>query len=125
MRIALIIFLLFSTTLTHAKLFRYADPVTGNITFSNLPIPKKKGGAGNGERDPVRSSGARTTTAFPRVSPQIQRLRDMDRRKILQAELKTEKEALQAAMSKQSAADLVHRHEMNIAALEREIRNVK
>src|SRR5688572_22784690 len=128
MRIALIIFLLSLTTLAHARLLRHVDSDTGSIIFSNMPAStaEKKREAvnsknANSEREPARNPVAHTNTAFPRVSSQAQRLRDLDRRKILKAELEIEKGALQAAMSRKAANDIVHRHEMNIAALEREI----
>ena len=62
---------------------------------------------------------------FPSVSLQTQRFRDMDRRKILQEELDIEKKTLGMVMANGAAADTIHRHRMNVDALEREIRNVK
>lgn len=126
MRIAVIIFLLFSNTLAHAKLFRYVDPATGSTIFSNMPIQKKESEPNAKERSSFnKHSSSRSGAAFPSVSLQTQRFRDMDRRKILQEELDIEKKTLGMVMANGAAADTVHRHRMNVDALEREIRNVK
>lgn len=69
---------------------------------------------------------------FPRVEPDIQRLRDTDRRRILEEELRVEEEKLARLRSEQQAANLpaersqrlrddIGRSENNLAALKREL----
>ena len=67
------------------------------------------------------NGGASTATTFPRVAAADQLVRDNDRKKILQDELATELQAVQDAAARGEAADVMHRHESNVAALRREL----
>jgi|APFre7841882724_1041349.scaffolds.fasta_scaffold00525_9 hypothetical protein len=76
-----------------------------------------------------------TPASFPRVDANTQKARDESRRKILEDELATEQRSLSDARAKltdQADAaqraplrETVERHERNIAALQREIGNLK
>ena len=59
---------------------------------------------------------------FPSVSPAVQQERDAGRREILTAELNAEQAALTAARGTKPVDPLkVHEHELNVAALQREL----
>jgi hypothetical protein len=87
----------------------------------------------------ARPAAATPTPAnFPRVDANTQKARDDSRRKILEDELATEQRSLSdvrvrlaeqpttgADGARKSLADSVERHERNIAALQREIANLK
>jgi hypothetical protein len=88
----------------------------------------------------ARATAAATPTpaSFPRVDPNTQKARDDSRRKILEDELATEQRSLtdaRARLGEPASAsneavrkpllDSVERHERNIAALQREIANLK
>lgn len=65
---------------------------------------------------------ASAQSAFPSVPPAIQQERDATRREILTIELSAEQAALAAARGKWPADPLAaHRHELNVAALQREL----
>jgi hypothetical protein len=74
---------------------------------------------------------AQPQSMYPVISQATQRLRDEDRRTILQGELMAERESLskmQAAFSsvptQEQSADL-HRHVQNVKALERELEGIE
>lgn len=85
----------------------------------------------------ARPSAAATPTPanFPRVDASTQKARDESRRKILEDELAAEQRSLQDARAKltdqtdaaqrRPLQESVERHERNIAALQREIGNLK
>jgi hypothetical protein len=88
----------------------------------------------------ARGNAAATPTpaTFPRVDANTQKARDDSRRKILEDELATEQRSLTDARSKlgepasanneavrKPLVETVERHERNIAALQREIGNLK
>jgi hypothetical protein len=80
-----------------------------------------------------------TPSSFPRVDANTQKARDDSRRKILEDELATEQRSLLDARTKlaepstaaagdavrKPLVDSVERHERNVAALQREIANLK
>ncbi len=80
-----------------------------------------------------------TPSSFPRVDANTQKARDDSRRKILEDELATEQRSLTDARTKlaepstasagdavrKPLVDTVERHERNVAALQREIANLK
>ena len=89
---------------------------------------------------PRQTAAATPTPAnFPRVDANTQKARDESRRKILEDELATEQRSLSEARTRLADAstaaggdtarkpilDSVDRHERNIAALQREIANLK
>lgn len=76
-----------------------------------------------------RTSDSRPTsstfTEFPRVSAETQRERDSERRRLLKQELSTEQAALDQAIERKAASDILQRHRANIEALNREIARVQ
>jgi hypothetical protein len=126
-----------------AQLYRYVDAETGWFVYSNrkfeLPVQTRiaappsllraslPGPTPILNRDQNRSMSTKSATAryapadFPRVTRSMQQERDSDRRRILQDELDAEKLALNAALGKGAAEDIVHQHRANVAALEREL----
>lgn len=128
MKIPAILFLLLAHIPAQARLFHYVDPSTGATVITNQAIAAREKRSGSGQRSAgFASTNSRdgNDSGFPVVSQQLQRIRDNDRIRILQAELAQEKEALRTVVEKGADADIVHRHEMNIAALEREVRNAE
>lgn len=116
-----------------AEVYKKIDPTTGHITLTNIPprslqqnqestppvvmpMPAKSAAPVHAQPSPA---------SFPKLSPDLQKERDKDRKQILENELKTEQTALKEATDKKAPADVVSRHKANIAALEREILNVK
>jgi hypothetical protein len=71
------------------------------------------------------NSGTLGYRGFPRVSAQLQRERDTERRKILKQELSWEQAELDQALENKAAAEVVRRHKANIEALTREIDNIQ
>ena len=125
----------------HAGLYRHVDPVTGDITYSNFPIPKREQEAiSSFARTPAqvpyqhsypapkaaaRNTVFTTSTAanFPSITVEMQKERDLDRRKILYEELQSEQSALNEASARNEAVESLQRHKTNIDALKREISN--
>lgn len=128
MKIPAILFLVLAHIPAHARLFRYVDPSTGATVITNQASVGKERRP-DGARQSTQVAAARPQddngSGFPVVPEQLQRIRDNDRMRILQSELAQEKETLRAMVEKGADADIVHRHEMNIAALEREVRNAE
>ncbi|RZI40344.1 hypothetical protein EGT07_23665 [Herbaspirillum sp. HC18] len=123
---------------TQARVYQHVDPVTGAVTYSNFPArgqePEEVDAAPDrpahhpnapkaASRNAAPSAGAPAN--FPRVAAATQKERDTDRRKILNDELQSEQVALADAIARKAADDTVQRHKANIAALQREISNIK
>lgn len=122
-----------------AQVYRYVDSATGSFIYSNqksdlpvlsrmsAPSPLRCASVSPLASGQVRSASKKTVAAglapaaFPRVSSAAQREYDSDRRRILQEELELEKSALNDAIGKGASEDIVHRHQANVAALEREL----
>jgi len=66
-----------------------------------------------------------TYKGFPRVSPEVQKERDSERRRILKQELAWEQAKLDDAIENKAASDVVQRYKGNIEALHREISNTQ
>lgn len=118
------------------KIFRYVDPLTGNVTLSNVSLRSRAStrvAALTHRVAPTRvsyrpASNASTSTSpadFPRVTTAQQRDRDNDRRQILIDELKAEQEAFDQASARNASDDEIHFHRANIAALERELQRTQ
>lgn len=73
---------------------------------------------------PRRASATPTPDDFPRVSSDKQKERDNTRRTILEQELSNEQQGLDAAQKENNASRIVL-HQRNIAALQKEIGNLK
>jgi hypothetical protein len=119
-----------------AEIFQYVDPIDGHVTWSNVPLhgqASAKAAAPTSTVRPARvsyrpASNASTSIGpahFPRVTEAQQRDRDNDRRQILIDELKDEQEAFNKAKERNASDAEINRHRANIAALERELSNLK
>ncbi|HTH95625.1 MAG TPA: DUF4124 domain-containing protein [Rhodocyclaceae bacterium] len=73
---------------------------------------------------PRKASANPTPGDFPRVSNDTQKERDNTRRTILEQELSNEQQGLDAAQKENNASKVVL-HQRNIAALQKEIGNLK
>lgn len=109
----------------HAEIFSYVDPASGVILMSNVAPPASQSAEKTARfltldtHAAAESAGSRP--GFPVVSNSVQQERDQERRTILQQELTHEQQHLAAALARQDAASLIHRHQENIAALKREL----
>ena len=119
-----------------ASIYQHVDPLTGAITYSNFPPRRQMNEQATPDTSrterPLIQKGSRIEAAtakspanFPKVSAAVQKERDIDRRTILNDELQSEQNALIDAIVKKAADDIVLRHKANIAALKREIGNLK
>jgi hypothetical protein len=145
---ALVALSVFMSTLANAgpKVYKYVDPDTGITTYTNFRLPP-------GQRPmipavPVTRTIALTAPArerpyaariarpkeprpvandasFPTISAGTQRERDSERLTIIEEELRAEQTALDEAVAKDAAADVIRRYEANIAALQREVDRLK
>lgn len=115
-----------------AEIFRYVDPITGNVILSNVPLHGKASRTAAAPRfnvAPMRVSHRPAANAltsispadFPRVTMAQQRDRDDERRQILIDELKAEQEAFDKARATNASDAEINRLRDNIAALEREL----
>lgn len=97
---------LFSVT-AHAEIYKHVD-AEGRVTYSNVKIKGAKklylepsdtsfGNGSDGETKRTPSAKSPTPASFPKVDAGTQNQRDNKRKEILQAELATEKQALEEA----------------------------
>jgi len=136
----------FYVTSATAEIYKYVDE-NGRITYTNIP----KKGAKKLDLDPVSAAKTRSSTGpadFPKVDNHTQKKRDDLRKQILQDELATEEKAFaeaQKALKEGEATrigdevrnyqkylervkklkDNVSLHERNIAALKKELGDLK
>ena len=99
------------------------------------PPPAQKARANNGGEKPPSAARTPTPESFPKVDNSAQRVRDNDRRRILEDELAQEKRHQQEAQRAQAEAktpeakaastDKAQLHARNIEAIEREIAKVR
>lgn len=112
----------------------------GRVTYSNVQLKNctrlNVGPPNTIPADRVSGANGRVESAagFPRIDADTQRSRDDGRRRILDAELTSEQNALDAARkalaeqgspANQAARDRVALHERNIEALRKEIANLR
>lgn len=127
----------------HAAIYKLDDHVNRVTIYSNMPIspvPAKKDEpkpppAKEADipllQTPTPSPGisarpaGSASTDYPRISPTVQKTRNGERLSILIHELQMEETALNDAVAKNAAADIIHRYKSNIEALKREIGNAK
>ena len=120
----------------HAELYQRVDPVSGHVTFTNIPPADAKPAVAqvtsvstavpSSPKRPAKShSNDATPVQFPRVTAQQQKDRDADRRQILSDELRAETAALKKALERKASAEVLNRHRSNLTSLEREIASVK
>lgn len=130
-KFSILCLLFLSNGIVSAQVFKKIDPSTGHVTLTNIPPKSLNQGSGEnsavaqttGKKDVVKAKISPVN--FPKLNPEIQKDRDSDRRKILEEELKTEQIALKNASEKKLDLDVISRHKVNIAALEREIGSIK
>jgi hypothetical protein len=111
---------------SQAGVFTHVEPRTGLTIISNVAARPESGQRMVSSSLQTRARGMSTNVEsgqFPRVSVQQQKELDGGRRSILLDELANERDALQAATARRAATDVLHRHESNIAALQRELQN--
>lgn len=148
----LAVLLAFFSLSAHAEIYKYVDE-SGHVTYTNIPKkgakrlaldPVAQGSAGRNRAAAASSSPA----AFPKVDGETQRRRDDLRHKILDDEMATEKKLLDESRkvlaegeatrlgdernNYQKYLDRVQKlksevelHEKNIAALQKELSNLK
>jgi len=147
--------LLLMTGNAYADIFKCTDPISGKVTYTNSKVGEKgctllsKDQAVSTVPNRNGSSNAKSATPsdFPRVDTNTQRSRDNDRRRILETELENERQLLAEAKKEladqeavrtggeknyarvqeriQPFQDKVALHERNIAAIEKEIGNLR
>lgn len=113
---AVILWLALVIVPAHAAVYSHVDPVSGMTIVNNVP-PDAIGKTAQRAMPVVRST-------FPSISPQRQRQMDGSRRAILEDELAGEQQALDVAVARRAAADVLARHMANLAALRRELATV-
>jgi hypothetical protein len=106
-----------------------------NCTVLSVPVPPPaSGGTASSAERPKKASTTPTPSDFPRVSSNEQKVRDTDRRAILERELATEQAALEKSRQALAAGganpaptlrDAVTLHERNIEALNKELAKVR
>jgi len=119
---------IFISTVAHGEIYKQVD-ANGRVTYSNVPMK----GATRLNLEPINTVPAsRSRTAapspdgFPKVDSDTQKKRDDTRRKILEDELSAEEKLLADARKKPSKdKDEVELHEKNVAALKKELANLK
>ena len=116
-------------------LYKCTDKSSDSVLFTNQRVANKQctvlsrieGGSGSGSTtnsSRPRAASNPTPSDFPRVSSDTQKERDGGRRTILEQELANEQRNLDEA-KKSSNANKAQLHERNIAALQKELSNLK
>lgn len=124
--IAGLAFFAISTNTAHAEIYKHVD-AQGRVTYSNVPMK----GATKLNLEPLNTIPAprpktslASPSSFPKVDGDTQKKRDGTRRMILEEELAAEEKLLtEAALKKDTVAAALH--EKNVAALKKEISNIK
>lgn len=116
----------FSVNTAHAEIYKHVDE-QGRVTYSNVPMK----GAAKLNLEPLNTvpatrprTSAASPSGFPKVDGSTQKKRDDTRRKILEEELTAEEKLLSEAMTQKNATATAL-HEKNIAALKKELTNIK
>lgn len=112
-------------------LYKCVDKSTETVLYTNQRVSGKqcsivsniKSSPSSSPAGP-RASATPTPSDFPRVNSETQKERDGGRRTILEQELATEQRNLDEA-KKASNSNKAQLHERNIAALQKEIANLK
>lgn len=111
-------------------LYKCMDKSTETVLFTNQKVSGRHctvvSSVKSSPATPPRTAAAATPTPgdFPRVSSEVQRERDGGRRTILEQELASEQRHLEEA-KRTNNANKAQLHERNIAALQKEITNLK
>lgn len=113
-----------------ATVYKIVDPATGHVTYTN----KQPGADETSTNAPsvpetkVKQVHIKTSVApanFPVASSAEQKQRDSDRVQILADEIANESKELADAKSKHATPEDIHRHEANLAALDRELKRMR
>lgn len=121
---------LFCGTAVADTLYKCTDKATDTVLYTNQRVSGRHCSivssvrSGVSEGAPARASAAPTPNDFPRVSSNTQKERDGGRRTILEQELANEQRNLDEA-KKANNSNKAQLHERNIAALQKEIANLK
>ena len=127
MHFVAIAFPLLYASSAQSEIYKHVDE-QGRVTYSNVPM---KGGT-KLNLEPLttmpatraKASSTPTPSSFPKVDSDTQKKRDGTRRDILEDELAGE-EKLLADSTKTQSKDEIALHERNIAALKKELANLK
>jgi len=119
-------FAFFAMNTAQAEIYKQVDE-QGRVTYSNVPMK----GATKLNLEPLNTVPAtrpKTSVAspsgFPKVDGDTQKKRDDTRRRILEEELAAEEKMLADATTQKDAAAIAL-HEKNVAALKKELANIK
>lgn len=119
-------FTFFAMNTAHAEIYKHVDE-QGRVTYSNVPMK----GATKLNLEPLNTvpatrskTSAASPSGFPKVDGDTQKKRDDTRRKILEEELAAEEKMLADATTQRDATAIVL-HEKNVAALKKELSNIK
>lgn len=124
---------LFCSTAMADTLYKCVDKAAETVLYTNQRVSGKQcsvvssisSGSSFGSAPAARKASANPTPSdFPRVSNDAQKERDGGRRTILEQELASEQRNLDEA-KKASNSNKAQLHERNIAALQKEIANLK
>lgn len=125
---------LFCSTAMADTLYKCVDKAAETVLYTNQRVSGKQctvvssisSGSSFGPAPATarKASANPTPSDFPRVSSDAQKERDGGRRTILEQELATEQRNLEEA-KKASNSNKAQLHERNIAALQKEIANLK
>lgn len=114
--------LVLSQGTAQAGIFTHVDPVSGMTVMSN--VARSSPAAAVKTVAAPRAAGA-AAADFPRVSKERQSELDGGRRSILDNELAAEQQALAAAAARRAEQSVLHRHQANVAALQRELQAMR
>lgn len=116
----------FAMNTAHAEIYKHVD-AQGRVTYSNVPMK----GATKLNLEPLNTvpatrpkTSAASPSSFPKVDGDTQKKRDDTRRKILEEELAAEEKLLTEATAHKDATAIAL-HEKNVAALKKELSNIK
>jgi len=119
-------FAFFAMNAAQAEIYKQVDE-QGRVTYSNVPMK----GATKLNLEPLNTvpatrpkTGVASPSSFPKVDGDTQKKRDDTRRKILEEELAAEEKLLTEATT-QKDATAIALHEKNVAALKKELSNIK
>lgn len=129
-KVLLLLSTLICGTAVADTLYKCTDKASDMVLYTNQRVSGRqctivssvKSGVSGGA--PARAAAAPTPNDFPRVSSDTQRERDGGRRTILEQELANEQRNLEDA-KKANNGNKAQLHERNIAALQKEIANLK
>jgi hypothetical protein len=126
---ALLVSLFFALPASADTLYKCVDKTSDSVLFTNQKVGGKKCTvmsqvSDSGVSSKPRSAATPTPADFPKVTDDTQRARDNNRRTILELEMANEQKFLEDAR-KTGDTSKAQLHERNVAALQKEIGNLK